>query len=80
MEINVADHVGPAFDAVFQDIIHHRHTHYWMKGGRGSTKSSFVSVVLPPSFTLWKIYLFPALTFSITRSFFTIRYPVAAMI
>ena len=47
MEINVADHVGPAFDAVFQDIIHHRHTHYWMKGGRGSTKSSFVSVVLP---------------------------------
>lgn len=47
MEINVADHVGPAFDAVFQDIIHHRHTHYWMKGGRGSTKSSFVSVMLP---------------------------------
>ena len=47
MKINVADHVGPAFDAVFQDIIHHRHTHYWMKGGRGSTKSSFVSVMLP---------------------------------
>lgn len=30
------------FDAVFQDIIQHKHTHYIFPGGRGSTKSSFV--------------------------------------
>lgn len=33
------------FDA-YDDIIEHRHTHYWFKGGRGSTKSSFISIMI----------------------------------
>lgn len=47
MEVNIADFVSPAFDKVFYDIIDHKHTFYWMKGGRGSTKSSFISLVIP---------------------------------
>lgn len=47
MDINIADFVSPAFDEVFYDIMNHGHTYYWMKGGRGSTKSSFVSLMIP---------------------------------
>ncbi len=36
--------IAPSFAAVHQDIKGHGHTHYWLKGGRGSTKSSFISV------------------------------------
>lgn len=36
--------IAPSFAAVHQDIKEHGHTHYWLKGGRGSTKSSFISV------------------------------------
>ena len=35
------------FDDVLEDILDHKHTHYVFKGGRGSTKSSFISLVLP---------------------------------
>ena len=37
----------PAFDALSADIKRHLHTHYWLKGGRGSTKSSFISIKIP---------------------------------
>lgn len=47
MDINIASFVSPAFDEVFYDIMSHGHTYYWMKGGRGSTKSSFVSLMIP---------------------------------
>lgn len=36
--------IAPTFAGVHRDIKQHRHTHYWLKGGRGSTKSSFISV------------------------------------
>lgn len=36
--------IAPAFYGVHRDIKRGGHTHYWLKGGRGSTKSSFVSV------------------------------------
>ncbi|MBP3232502.1 MAG: phage terminase large subunit [Anaerovibrio sp.] len=35
------------FREVHQDVMAHRHTYYWLKGGRGSTKSSFISEELP---------------------------------
>lgn len=35
------------FLGVHRDCKQHKHTHYWLKGGRGSTKSSFVSLELP---------------------------------
>lgn len=40
-------YIIPAFDLLNADIKRHRHTHYWCKGGRGSTKSSFVSIKIP---------------------------------
>ena len=47
MKINVAKSIAPAFDTVFWDAQEHRHTYYWLAGGRGSTKSSFVGIELP---------------------------------
>ena len=36
--------VIPRFHDVLGDVAAHGHTHYWLHGGRGSTKSSFISV------------------------------------
>ena len=36
--------IGPAFYAVHNDIKNHKHTYYDLTGGRGSLKSSFVSI------------------------------------
>ena len=47
MEANIADLIAPSFDDVFFDMQEHKHTHYWLNGGRGSTKSSFISIGAP---------------------------------
>lgn len=47
MELNIADHIAPSFDDVFWDVQAHGHTFYWLPGGRGSTKSSFVGIEVP---------------------------------
>ncbi|EGS36194.1 PBSX family phage terminase large subunit [Megasphaera sp. UPII 135-E] len=47
MKVNVASSISPSFDGVFFDIQEHKHTHYWLAGGRGSTKSSFVGLIIP---------------------------------
>lgn len=36
--------IAPSFAEVYGDIKTEGHTHYWLKGGRGSTKSSFISI------------------------------------
>ena len=36
--------IAPSFYSVHKDIKQELHTHYWLKGGRGSTKSSFISI------------------------------------
>ncbi|MGX4583355.1 PBSX family phage terminase large subunit [Paenibacillus chitinolyticus] len=36
--------IAPSFYDVHHDLKANKHTHYWLKGGRGSTKSSFISV------------------------------------
>lgn len=36
--------IAPSFFSVHNAIKKDRYTHYWLKGGRGSTKSSFVSI------------------------------------
>lgn len=38
--------IAPPFLPILEDIHKDRHTHYFLKGGRGSTKSSFVSVAI----------------------------------
>lgn len=40
-----ADKIAPAFQDAYRDIIQKLHTEYIFKGGRGSTKSSFISEV-----------------------------------
>ena len=46
MQVNVAEMVAPHFDGVFDAVMTHSHTEFWLKGGRGSTKSSFVSLCI----------------------------------
>lgn len=36
--------IAPSFYAIHHDLKQALHTHYWLKGGRGSTKSSFISL------------------------------------
>lgn len=36
--------LAPAFWSLHRDIQQHGHTFYWLKGGRGSGKSSFISL------------------------------------
>ena len=48
MKVNIADITSPAFDPVFWDIQEHKHTFYWLAGGRGSTKSSFIGGIEVP--------------------------------
>ncbi|MBR4014898.1 MAG: PBSX family phage terminase large subunit [Anaerotignum sp.] len=43
-EIRLTDCIGKGFYEIHRDIREGRHTHYWMKGGRGSGKSSFISI------------------------------------
>lgn len=46
MQVNVASSISPSFDGVFYDIQEHKYTHYWLAGGRGSTKSSFIGLTI----------------------------------
>lgn len=43
MEIRLSRIIAPQFYKIHRDIMEHRHTHYKLYGGRGSTKSSFAS-------------------------------------
>ena len=49
MEFNLSiqDNIIPMFDNVLEDILKHEHVHYVFKGGRGSTKSSLISLAIP---------------------------------
>ena len=42
--VNLTDIIAPAFYPVHWDILDGKHTYYDLYGGRGSTKSSFISV------------------------------------
>ncbi len=43
-KIRLSDIIGKGFYEVHRDLMTGGHTHYWLKGGRGSAKSSFVSI------------------------------------
>ena len=47
VDIKLEDCIIPMYDNILEDILQHGHTHYVFPGGRGSTKSSFVSECLP---------------------------------
>lgn len=46
-EIRLSEKIGPAFYNVAHDVFRHGHTHYDFSGGRGSLKSSTVSMLVP---------------------------------
>lgn len=46
-DILLSEKIGSAFYDVAHDVFHHGHTHYDFSGGRGSLKSSTVSVLVP---------------------------------
>lgn len=47
IQIRLSDKMAPSFFSVHQDVKQHGHTHYVLAGGRGSTKSSYVSLEIP---------------------------------
>lgn len=46
-EVRLSQVIGPAFHKLARDAFEHKHTHYDLSGGRGSLKSSCVSVLVP---------------------------------
>ena len=45
-EIRMSEVLGPAFHELAGDVFRHGHTHYDLSGGRGSLKSSAVSLMV----------------------------------
>lgn len=46
-KVNLKSVIAPHFYDVHRDIKANGHVHYWLNGGRGSTKSSFVAEEIP---------------------------------
>ena len=46
MDIYLNDLISENYDEILNDILNHNHTHYIFKGGRGSCKSSFISIAI----------------------------------
>lgn len=46
-EIKLSSVLGPAYYEVARDVFDHKHTHYDFGGGRGSLKSSAISLLVP---------------------------------
>ena len=46
-EIRLTELLGTAFYDLAHDVFHHGHTHYDLSGGRGSLKSSCISLLVP---------------------------------
>ena len=46
-DVRLSEKIGSAFYDVAHDVFHHGHTHYDFSGGRGSLKSSTVSIIVP---------------------------------
>ena len=44
--INVYETIAPVFWDVLDDIVENGHREYWLKGGRSSTKSSFIAIAI----------------------------------
>ena len=47
LQINLQECIIPMYDNILRDVLEHKFVHYVFKGGRGSTKSSFVGVAIP---------------------------------
>lgn len=45
--VNPYNIIAEHFWDLLDDCLDNKHTHYWLKGGRGSTKSSFIGIAIP---------------------------------
>lgn len=45
-QIELTDLIGPSFYPIFHDVFNNKHSEYFIKGGRGSLKSSTVAILL----------------------------------
>ena len=61
---SAADLCIPPFHDVLDDVMAHAHTHYWLHGGRGSTKSSLTSLCI-----VLLVVAFPEANAVVTRRF-----------
>ena len=43
-EVSLKDCIAPSFYDVHRFIKEGKYTHFWLRGGRGSTKSSFIAI------------------------------------
>ena len=46
-KVSLKSIIGPAFFKVHKHVKNNDYTHYWLKGGRGSLKSSFIGTEIP---------------------------------
>lgn len=46
-DIRLSEKIAPSYFALVRDVFKHNHTHYDLSGGRGSLKSSTVSLIVP---------------------------------
>ena len=44
--MNAYEIIAPCFWDVLDDIIDDKYREYWLKGGRSSTKSSFIAIAI----------------------------------
>lgn len=44
--VDASSLIIPRFHDVLGDVMAHGHTHYWLFGGRSSTKMSFISLAI----------------------------------
>ena len=42
--VNPYDLIAEHFHDLLEDVLAFKYTHHWLKGGRGSTKSSFIGI------------------------------------
>lgn len=47
IRVNTDNAIIPMYQPLLDDVLDHKHKHYVLAGGRGSTKSSFVGLVIP---------------------------------
>lgn len=47
IDIKMQDCIAEIYDSVLKDVLNHKYTHYVFPGGRGSLKSSFISLAIP---------------------------------
>lgn len=45
MDINLNKIIIDKFKPITKDILKHNYSHYWFRGGRGSTKSSYIGII-----------------------------------